>query len=157
MAGRKSTADIVRRDGGHGWTVPGPIDEDEARKGTAAANPVLIATPNGVIAGSGAVQPVKDHQAEEAEEAPRDTRTPAEIEAEIDQTRAHLSNTLDELTERLSPANLARLGGRSAKAQFVDTETGRLKRGRTAAVAGSVAAAAGGLAALKRLRRGRKA
>jgi hypothetical protein len=154
MAGRKSTTDVARRDGGRGWTVPGPIDEEEARKGTAAANPVLIATPNGVVAGSGTVETVTGHQ---VDQPARDTRTPAEIEAEIDLTRAHLSNTLDELTERLSPANLARLGGRSAKARFVDPETGRLKRGRTAAVAGSVAAAAGGLATIRRLRRKRGA
>lgn len=153
MAGRKSTADADRRNGDGKWTVPGPIDEEEARKGTAAANPVLVATPSGVVADSG---PVDEVVARQTQQAPRDTRTPAEIEAEIDQTRAHLSNTLDELTERLSPANLARLGGRSAKAQFVDPETGKLKRSRTAAVAGSVTAAVGGLAVFKWLRRGRR-
>ncbi|HEY3872320.1 MAG TPA: DUF3618 domain-containing protein [Actinocrinis sp.] len=153
MPGRKSTAQAERRGGEGKWTVPGPIDEQEARKGTAAANPVLVATPSGVVADSG---PVDEVIARQTQQAPRDTRSPAEIEAEIDQTRTHLSDTLDELTERLSPANLARLGGRSAKAQFVDPETGKLKRSRTAAVAGSATAAVGGLAAFKWLRRGRR-
>jgi hypothetical protein len=130
----------------NGWTRPGAIepagargdaadpvlkaaDAEEARKGTAGANPVVVVPA-----------------------PPRDTRTPAQIEADLDRTRERLSETLDALSERLSPRDLARRGGRRVKARFVDEQTGRPRPRAAAAVLGGVG---GALAALALLRRGR--
>jgi Protein of unknown function (DUF3618) len=129
--------------GGIEWSAAGPVDREEARKGTAAAKPVLVMTPEGAIAGvrlDGAGAHVKD------------TRSPAEIEADIDRTREHLAATLDELSDRLTPRNMARSGGRMVKAQFVDAETGKVRAGRVAAVAGGAAAILAGLMAVRGLR-----
>jgi hypothetical protein len=145
-------AKAARRNGaaGRGWTVPGPIDQEEASKGTAAAHPVLVLTPEGNVAGVRLDGPGADAG---GAGAARDTRSPAEIEAEIDRTREHLAATLDELSERLSPRSLARTGGRTVKAQFVDAETGRPRTARVAALAGGVGAVVGGLLALRGLRK----
>jgi hypothetical protein len=129
--------------GGVEWSAAGPVDPEEARKGTAAAKPVLVMTPEGAIAGvrlDGAGVHVKD------------VRSPAEIEADIDRTREHLAATLDELSDRLTPRNMARSGGRIVKAQFVDADTGKVRVGRVAVVAGSVATALAGMLALRGLR-----
>lgn len=40
--------------------------------------------------------------------APEDTRTAAQIEADIARTREELRATIDQLSERLSPSNLAK-------------------------------------------------
>ena len=137
-----------------GFTMPGPIDEAEARKGTAATDPVLVVTPDGNLAGVRIDGPGAGAVATEADGVVpvRDTRSPAEIEADIDRTREHLAATLDELSERLSPRSLARTGGRQVKAQFVDPETGRPRTVRLAVLAGGLGAAAGGLLALRSLR-----
>jgi Protein of unknown function (DUF3618) len=82
----------------------------------------------------------------------KDVRSPAEIEADIDRTREHLAATLDELSDRLTPRNMARSGGRIVKAQFVDADTGKVRVGRVAVVAGSVATALAGMLALRGLR-----
>jgi hypothetical protein len=117
------------------WTVPGSIDHDAA-KGTAAANPVLVLTEPGARGANA-----------------RDTRSPAEIEAQLDLTRAHLTQTLDELAERLNPRTLARRCGENVKAQFVDLKSGKVRRGRAAAAAGVGGAAAAGVVGLLALRR----
>ena len=125
------------------WSAAGPVDKAEARKGTAAAKPVLVMTPEGAIAGvriDGPGAHVKD------------TRSPAEIEADIDRTREQLAATLDELSDRLTPRNMARGAGRMVKAQFVDVESGKVRAGRVAAVAGGVATALAALFALRGLR-----
>lgn len=70
---------------------------------------------------------------------PRAERTPAEIEAEIERTRARLAGTVDAIAERVKPANVARRGAESAKAQVVD-EHGNLRPDRVAVVALVVAA-----------------
>jgi hypothetical protein len=57
-------------------------------------------------------------------------RTPAQIQQEIELTRAQLANTIDELAERASPKRVAAAG----KAQLIGTPKGR-----------AVLAAAGGL------------
>ena len=133
------------------WTTPGPIDqaayeEAEARKGTAAANPVLSLAPS----------PAGGHRAALAaadgavEHAP-DTRSPAEIEADIEQTRFRLAGTLDELTERLSPRAAMRRGNASVRSAFRGPD-GSVRKDRAAMAAGALAALAGGAVALRRLR-----
>lgn len=186
----------------------------EARKGTAAADPVLVATNRGPVAGavvggsfvrSGPLAPTlaagmglhagvngssgmaarngtsggnamssgtmrrsqtpagladgmyADLENGPAEGAPRDTRSPHEIEAGLERTRAHLGVTLDELGEQLTPVNLARRGGRSVKARMTDPETGQPRRGVAigAGVAAATAMALAGLEVARRVRSGR--
>jgi len=161
----------------NGWTRPGAIDAEEARKGTAAANPVLVVASDGDPADAQTGNSRGPHPGTAVDKAavdkaavgkatvdkatvleadkivpPRDTRSPAEIEADLDRTRERLSETLDELSERLSPRDLARRGGRRVKAQFVDEQSGRLRRGRAAAVLGAVGAVIGASTALRRVR-----
>jgi hypothetical protein len=68
-----------------------------------------------------------------------DTRSTDQIEAEIEQARERLAGTVDEIAERVKPANIANNAKESAKAQVVDPQTGALRTGRVAAVAGVVA------------------
>ena len=42
--------------------------------------------------------------------AARPERTPAEIEADIERTRARLAGTVDAIAEKVKPANVARRG-----------------------------------------------
>lgn len=69
-------------------------------------------------------------------------RTPAQIEADIERTRARLAGTVDAIADRVKPANVARRGAESAKAQVVD-EQGHLRTTRAAAIAAAVAGAVG--------------
>jgi hypothetical protein len=69
---------------------------------------------------------------------PPPARTPAEIEA----TRARLAGTVDAIAYRVKPANVARRGVESAKAQVVD-EGGNLRAARVAVLAAAVAGAVG--------------
>jgi hypothetical protein len=85
-------------------------------------------------------------------EGVKDTRSPDEIEAALDRTRTHLSETLDELSERLDPRDLARRGGRRIKAQFVDEQTGRVRPAPVGAAAGGLGAVVGTVVALRKLR-----
>ena len=71
-----------------------------------------------------------------------DQRTPAEIEADIERTRVRLAGTVDAIAERVKPANVARRGAESAKAQVVD-EQGNLRAKRVAVLAVAVAGAVG--------------
>jgi hypothetical protein len=64
----------------------------------------------------------------------RPPRTPAQIEAEIERTRERLAGTVDAIAERVKPANVARRGAASAKAQVLD-ERGELRTERVALVA----------------------
>lgn len=82
------------------------------------------------------------------------SRTPEEIEAEIEQARANLAVTLDELVDRVKPANVARRTSEKVRAQFVDSETGAPRMDRIGPIAGGVV----GLVVLVVLvkRRGRK-
>jgi Protein of unknown function (DUF3618) len=64
--------------------------------------------------------------------------SPDAIEAEIAQTRAHLASTIDELTVRAHPREIARRQKESAKAKFVDathTPEGDLRVERVGAMA----------------------
>lgn len=125
------------------WTAPGSIDpagteSAEARKGTAASNPVLSLAP-APPAGAGRGEPA-------------DGRSPAEIEAAITQTRDRLAGTLDELSERLSPRAALRRANSAARGAFVSSD-GAVRKGRTAIVAGSLAAAVGGFVTWRVMRR----
>jgi MYXO-CTERM domain-containing protein len=55
---------------------------------------------------------------------PKQARTPAEIEADIERTRQRLQVTVDAIADRVSPANVARRQVEAAKAQVIDPETG---------------------------------
>lgn len=135
-------------------THPGVVDvaRDEGRKGTAAANPILVVTPHGDVAGSQIEGSTNAHRDGEVQIEVKDTRSPAEIEADLDRTREHLSETLDELTERLSPHDLLRRGGLRIKYQFVSERTGELRKQRLAALLGSVGVLIGGMVALHAVR-----
>ena len=62
-----------------------------------------------------------------------------EIEADIERTRARLAGTVDAIADRVKPANVARRGAESARAQVVD-EQGNLRAKRVAVLAVAVAA-----------------
>jgi hypothetical protein len=70
----------------------------------------------------------------------KDNRSPAEIEADLDRTRARLSATLDELSEQLTPRELARRSGQAIKATFVEPQTGKLRPRPVAAALGGLGA-----------------
>jgi len=72
----------------------------------------------------------------------RPERTPAEIEADIERTRARLAGTVDAIADRVKPANVARRGVESAKAQVVD-EQGNLRTERVAIIGVGLAAVFG--------------
>ncbi|HZU55485.1 MAG TPA: DUF3618 domain-containing protein [Actinocrinis sp.] len=135
-------------------THPGVIDvaKDEGKKGTAAANPILVVTPHGEVAGSQLEGSTNGHRDGETRIEVKDTRSPAEIEADLDRTREHLSSTLDELSERLSPRDLLRRGGLRVKYQFVSEGTGELRKQRVAALLGSLGVVIGGMVALHTVR-----
>jgi hypothetical protein len=74
--------------------------------------------------------------------AQRAERSPAEIEADIERTRARLAGTVDAIAERVKPANVARRGAESAKAQVVDSD-GNLRTQRVAVLAAAVVGTVG--------------
>lgn len=136
----------------HAWTEPGTIDQPadavEARKGTAATNPVLALSPKSEAlmrrdAATRTDQSGPDHTA--------DHRSPAEIEAEIARTRDRLAVTLDELTERLTPRAMMRQANTKARGVFV-TPAGSVRKDRAAMAAGGVVTVVGGFVALRLLR-----
>jgi hypothetical protein len=61
-------------------------------------------------------------------------RTPAEIEADIDQARLRLAHTVDEIVDRVKPKNVLRRTLAAVRSKFVD-DSGRLRPDRIAAVA----------------------
>jgi hypothetical protein len=142
MAERKSGRTLPGLD----TRAKGAIDVAEGRKGTAAADPVLVVTPEGEIVGTRLDG--RRPAAEPVEVELKDTRSPAEIEADIDRTRERLSATLDELSDRLTPRELARRGGQRIKAQFVEPETGKVRRGPVAAAVGGLGLTISGLVAV---------
>jgi hypothetical protein len=136
-----------------GWTEPGTIVDRpaidhalEARKGTAAAHPVLSLAP----APKTAERPVV--LSGEIDGHAPDTRSPAEIEADIAATRDRLAGTLDELSERLSPRGVLRQANSSVRGAFL-AEDGSVRKDRAVLAAGALAAVLGGLVAARRLRR----
>ncbi|NUP30173.1 MAG: DUF3618 domain-containing protein [Streptomycetaceae bacterium] len=71
--------------------------------------------------------------------APAGPRSPQQIEAEIERARANLAVTLDELVDRVKPANVAKRTADQIRAQFVDPDTGAPRMDRIAPVVGGVA------------------
>ena len=160
-----------------GWTEPGAVidreaqrearREAEARKGTAAANPVLSLAPNpprpavrrraasgasGASAASTRSAGPTASAGDGSAGAP-DDRSPAQIEADIERARQRLAGTLDELSERLSPRAVLRRGNAAVRGAFV-AEDGSVRKDRAALAVGAVVSAIGGTVALRRLRRG---
>ena len=162
----------------HVWTEPGPVDADaheaaEARKGTAAANPVLSLAPRppggatrsagtatrsaGTAARSGgttarsAGTAARNGGPHPQDAAVPDHRSPAQIEADIAQTRNRLAGTLDELTERLTPRALMRRANAKARGVFVGRD-GSMRKDRVAIAAGAVTSVVGGAVALRKCR-----
>jgi hypothetical protein len=84
-----------------------------------------------------------------------EARTPEQIEAELDRTRADLERTLDELSAQLSPRNLVRRAGKGARTRLIDPDSGKPRRAVLAAAGGAVAAAACAAVAVRALRRRR--
>lgn len=68
---------------------------------------------------------------------PPPVRTPEEIQADIDAAQARLAATVDELSERLSPASLADEAKAGVKSVFVD-EYGSVKPKPIAIIGGAV-------------------
>ena len=65
-------------------------------------------------------------------------RSADEIKADIERTQDHLAGTIDELSVRVAPKNLAERAKKDAKAQVVDPVTGP-RWERIAPVVGGVA------------------
>lgn len=83
------------------------------------------------------------------------SQTPAQIEAEIEATRVRLAGTVDELTTRVQPKEIARRSAQDVKAKAYSathTEDGHLRTERVAAV-GAAAALLAALASVRVLRR----
>ena len=138
-----------------GWTEPGAlIDRDaiepavESRKGTAAQNPVLSLAPTPQPPGTGRADDSADSDAEH----PSDTRSAAEIEADIAQTRDRLAGTLDELSERLSPRAALRRANSSVRDVFVAPD-GSVRKDRAALTLGALLSVVGGLVAARMRKR----
>lgn len=74
--------------------------------------------------------------------APVASRSPAEIEREIEATRARLATSIDELAVRVSPKNVAKRGADKARLTVVD-ETGAPRTSRIAAIGSGVVAVVG--------------
>lgn len=65
-------------------------------------------------------------------------QSPAEIEAEIEATRARLASTVDELVDKAHPRNVAKRQVEQAKSQVYD-EQGNLRTEKIATIAGAIA------------------
>ncbi len=77
------------------------------------------------------------------------------IEAEMVATRAHLASTIDELSVRAAPKEIARRQAASAKARCMEathTPEGELRIERVGAIAAGVAAVVGLVLAIRRRR-----
>ena len=70
---------------------------------------------------------------------PKQARTAAEIEADIERTRMRLQGTIDAIAERVKPSNVARRGVGALKAQIVDPE-GAVRTTRVVALSAAVVA-----------------
>jgi len=80
---------------------------------------------------------------------------PAALEAAIEERQRRLASTVDELTQRLQPKEIARRAGDTAQRrakEAVTAEDGSLRKERIAAVAAAVAAVVG-LLLVRRVRR----
>lgn len=68
-----------------------------------------------------------------------DRRTPQQIERDIEAARANLAVTLDEIVDRVKPANVAARAKDKVRAQFIDSDTGAPRMERIVPLAGGVA------------------
>ena len=75
----------------------------------------------------------------------RQARTPAQIEADIEQTRLRLQGTVEAIAERVRPANVARRAAQAAQAQVLEAD-GSLRTARVVVLGGAVVALVGLLA-----------
>lgn len=78
--------------------------------------------------------------------------SPEALVDEIEEMRDRLSDTIDELVDRVKPGNIAKRQARRVKAHFIDDETGPRYDKIVPAVVGTVAAVAG-IVVLRRLLR----
>jgi hypothetical protein len=74
----------------------------------------------------------------EPEATPVPTRSPEEIQADIDAAQQRLADTVDALSDRLTPASLAEEATSSVKGVFVDS-AGRVKPKPIAIIGGAIA------------------
>ena len=113
---------------------------------TAAAAPVprpvapAVTTPAAPVVTRPAVVPAP--ATAPAVPPPSASRTPDEIERDIEATRVRLASSIDELADRVSPKNVAKRGADKARLTVVD-ETGAPRTTRLAAIGAAVAAVAG--------------
>jgi hypothetical protein len=68
-----------------------------------------------------------------------DRRSPQQIERDIEAARANLAVTLDEIVDRVKPANVAARAKDKVRAQFIDSDTGAPRKERIVPLAGGVA------------------
>ncbi|MFI6580171.1 DUF3618 domain-containing protein [Embleya sp. NPDC050493] len=68
-----------------------------------------------------------------------DRRSPQQIERDIEAARANLAVTLDEIVDRVKPANVAARAMDKVRAQFIDSDTGAPRKERILPLAGGVA------------------
>jgi hypothetical protein len=83
------------------------------------------------------------------------TGSPAELEKAIQARRDHLASTIDELTARAKPKELARrsaIGAQRKLQSLTHTPDGQLRTERLAAVAGAITVVTGLLVFLRRRR-----
>ena len=81
--------------------------------------------------------------------------SPAALEQAIQDRRDHLAATIDELTTRAQPKEIARRGAAEAQRRFrtiTHGPDGQLRTERLAAVAGAIAIVGGALVLLRRRR-----
>lgn len=115
---------------GHGGAERSPADLEKAGR-AALGRPVTAQAEHSRI------EPANGSGAHVA--APAGPRSPQQIEAEIERARANLAVTLDELVDRVKPANVAKRTADQIRAQFIDPDTGAPRMDRIVPVAGGVA------------------
>lgn len=81
---------------------------------------------------------------------PASARTPEQIEAEIEATRARLADSIDELVDKAHPRNVAKRQVEHARSQVFDPD-GNLRTEKIATVVGAVAAGVAVLLIVRRL------
>ena len=74
---------------------------------------------------------------------PPASRSLAEIERDIEETRARLATSIDELADRVSPKNVAKRGAVKAARLTVVDETGEPRTTRIAAIGAALLAVVG--------------
>ena len=86
---------------------------------------------------SQAQTPAKHRAAVQRADAQPSTRSPQDLEHDIEQTRDRLADTLDELLFRIKPKTIVHRQIEDTKAHFVDPQ-GNVRTEKVVAVAGAV-------------------